>query len=162
VTTFETVTLALTGLATVEPMAKASGTVNSPLEPKLVFDRVSDFSTTAKWDPGVVEAEKLTDGHVEIGAKFRVVARFMGRNSELVYEVTEFTPGSRVVLRGENATVLSIDEIIVEPRGGGSTVSYNADLTLKGPLKLADPLLGLAFDQIAKKALAGLEAWLAD
>jgi len=64
------------------------------------------------------------------------------------------------VLRGENATVLSVDEIIVESEAQGSRVIYSADLTLKGPLKLADPLLGLAFDGIAKKALAGLEDWL--
>jgi len=141
-------------------MAKANGTVSSPLGAEEVFKRVSDFSTTQKWDPGVVEAEKLTSGGVDIGSRFRVVARFMGRNSELVYEVTEFEPGRRVVLRGENATVLSVDEIIVESEANGSRVVYSADLTLKGPLKLADPLLGLAFDGIAKKALAGLEDWL--
>jgi Polyketide cyclase / dehydrase and lipid transport len=121
---------------------------------------VSDFSTTAQWDPGVVEAQKLTSGGVDIGSRFRLVARFMGRNIELVYEVTEFDPGHRVVLRGENSTVLSVDEIIVEPDASGSRVIYSADLTLKGPLKLADPLLGLAFDGIAKKALAGLKDWL--
>lgn len=142
-------------------MAKANGTVKSPLPAKTVFARVSDFSTTEQWDPGVVEAEKLTDGAVDIGARFRIVARFMGSNSELVYEVTEFTPGNRIVLRGENATVLSIDEIIVRDDGDGSVLDYSADLTLKGPLKLADPLLGIAFNGIAKKALSGLEGWLA-
>jgi hypothetical protein len=141
-------------------MAKASGTVQSPLTPDVVFKRVSDFSTTEKWDPGVVEAEKITSDGIDIGARFRIVARFMGRNSELVYEITEFEPGRRVVLRGENATVLSVDEIIVEPDGEGSVVKYSADLTLKGPLKLLDPLLGLAFDGIADKALAGLRDWL--
>ncbi len=141
-------------------MAKASGTVESPLPSDEVFKRVADFSTTEQWDPGVVEAEKLTADGIDIGARFRIVARFMGRNSELVYEITEFEPGRRVVLRGENSTVLSVDEIIVEPNGAGSTVKYSADLTLKGPLKLLDPLLGKAFDGIAEKALAGLRDWL--
>ena len=141
-------------------MAKASGTVESPLPPDVVFKRVADFSTTEQWDPGVVEAEKLTADGIDIGARFRIVARFMGRNSELVYEITEFEPGRRVVLRGENSTVLSVDEIIVEPEGEGSVVKYSADLTLKGPLKLLDPLLGKAFDGIAEKALAGLRDWL--
>jgi carbon monoxide dehydrogenase subunit G len=141
-------------------MAKASGTVQSPLTPDVVFKRVSDFSTAEKWDPGVVEAEKITSDGIDIGARFRIVARFMGRNSELVYEITEFEPGRRVVLRGENSTVLSVDEIIVEPEGEGSVVKYSADLTLKGPLKLLDPLLGKAFDGIAEKALAGLRDWL--
>lgn len=141
-------------------MAKAHGTVSSPLAAEEAFARLADFSTTAKWDPGVVDAEKLTDGDVELGSRFRVVARFMGRDSELVYEITEFDPGRRVVLRGENATVLSVDVITVDHEGAGSKVTYDADLTLKGPLKLFDPLLGLAFGRIAEKALAGLSAWL--
>ena len=141
-------------------MAKAHGTVSSPLDPGTVFSRLADFSSTVQWDPGVVEAERLTDGPVELGARFRVVAAFMGSRSELVYEVTEFDPGKRVVLRGENARVVSVDVITVEPKGDGSTVTYDADLTLKGPMKIADPLLGLAFGRIAEKALAGLTSWL--
>ena len=141
-------------------MAKASGTVDSPLDAAEVFARVSDFSTAEQWDPGIVEGEKLTDGGVDVGARFRIVAKFMGRNSELVYEVTEFEPGRRVVLRGENATVVSIDEIVVEPSGSGSRLTYSADLRLKGPLRLADPALGVVFGGIARKALAGLEDWL--
>jgi hypothetical protein len=141
-------------------MAKANGIVESPFGADETFKKVSDFSTTQDWDPGVVEGEKLTPGGVDIGSKFRIVARFMGRNSELIYEVTEFTPGRRVVLRGENATVLSVDEITVEPTPSGSRLTYSADLTLKGPLKLLDPVLGIAFDGIAKKALSGLTTYL--
>lgn len=143
-------------------MAKANGTVRSPLDPETVFSRLSDFSTTEQWDPGVVEAQKVTDGPVELGARFRVVAAFMGSRSELVYEITEFDPGRRVVLRGENNRVVSVDVITVEAEAEGSIVTYDADLTLKGPMKLADPLLGLAFGRIADKALDGLTRWLSE
>ncbi|MCX6389758.1 MAG: SRPBCC family protein [Solirubrobacterales bacterium] len=141
-------------------MAKANGVVHSPLSASTVFERVADFSTTQEWDPGVVEAERLSDGPLEIGATFRVVAAFMGSKSELVYRITEFEPGHRVVLRGENSTVLSVDVITVDASGDGSVLTYDADLTLKGPLRLLDPLLGLAFGRIADRALAGLTEWL--
>lgn len=141
-------------------MAKANGTVSSPLDSATVFARLADFSTTAQWDPGVVSAERLSEGPVELGARFSVTASFMGSKSRLVYEITEFEPGRRVVLRGENARVVSVDVITVEPEGTGSKVTYDADLTLKGPLKLADPLLAIAFGRIADKALEGLASWL--
>ncbi|MEI7560789.1 MAG: SRPBCC family protein [Actinomycetes bacterium] len=141
-------------------MAKANGIVDSPLPAEEVFRRVSDFSTTQDWDPGVVEGECLTGKSIDIGSRFRIVALFKGRKSELVYEITEFEPGRRVLLRGQNATVVSVDEITVEPHGEGSRLTYSADLTLKGPLRLLDPILGLAFDGIAKKALAGLSSYL--
>ena len=74
--------------------------------------------------------------------------------------ITEFEPGHRVVLRGENSTVLSVDVITVDASGDGAVLTYDADLTLKGPLRLLDPLLGLAFGRIADRALAGLTEWL--
>ena len=141
-------------------MAKAHGIVDSPLPAEEVFSRVSDFSSAQDWDPGVVEGERLTGDAIEIGSRFRIVAKFLGSKSELVYEITEFEPGRRVLLRGENSNVVSVDEIVVEPNGDGSRLTYSADLTLKGPLRLADPLLGLVFGGIAKKALAGLTTYL--
>ena len=38
--------------------------------------------------------------------------------------------------------------------------SYDADLRLKGVLRLADPLLGLAFGRIGDRAAEGLRAYL--
>jgi hypothetical protein len=39
-------------------------------------------------------------------------------------------------------------------------VSYEAELTLKGPLRVLDPLLGLAFNRVGDRAAAGLRAKL--
>ena len=41
-------------------MARYNASVYSPRPPGEVFAYLSDFSTTAEWDPGVVEAERLT------------------------------------------------------------------------------------------------------
>ena len=57
---------------------------------------------------------------------------------------------------GENATVVSRDRITFETIPTGTRVSYDADLRLKGPLRLADPLLGVAFNRVGGRALAGL------
>jgi carbon monoxide dehydrogenase subunit G len=137
-------------------MAHVRESVRSPRPQAKVFSYLSDFTTTAEWDPGVKDAEQLTDGPVGVGTRVRVVASFMGRAVELVYEVTEFEPPRRIVLRGENPTTLSIDEIVVDPDGEGCRVSYDANLTLKGPLRLADPLLALVFRRVADRAIGGL------
>ena len=51
----------------------------------------------------------------------------------------------------------STDEIRVVPVGAGTSVTYDADLRLKGPLgRLMDPLLGLAFRRIGDRAAVGL------
>ena len=62
-----------------------------------------------------------------------------------------------MVFQADQAAVCSTDEIRVVPVGAGTSVTYDADLRLKGPLgRLMDPLLGLAFRRIGDRAAAGL------
>jgi hypothetical protein len=138
-------------------MARYATTIDSPRPQAEVFAYLSDFSTTQEWDPGVVEAERLDAGAIVVGSRVRVVADFMGRQTPLVYEVTAVDPPSAITLRGENATVVSLDTMTFTPTpAGGTRIVYDADLTLKGPLRLADPLLKLVFNRIGDKAAAGL------
>lgn len=138
-------------------MARYVTTIESPRPQADVFAYLSDFSTTREWDPGVADAERLDTGEITVGSRVRVVADFMGRKTPLVYEVTAIDAPSSITLRGENATVVSLDTMTFEPTAsGGTRVAYDADLTLKGPLGLADPLLKLVFNRIGDKAAGGL------
>ncbi len=137
-------------------MASYRATVDTPLSPAEAFAYLSDFSNAEEWDPGTVQAERLGDGQLGEGTEFRLVAAFLGRNTTLTYRIVEFDPPNAVTFRGENSTVVSLDRITFEPSDGGTRVLYDADLKLKGLLKLADPLLGLAFNRIGDSALAGM------
>ncbi len=142
-------------------MARYHTTVRSSRRAEETFDYLSDFSTTAEWDPGVVEAERLSTGPVGMGSTFRVVASFLGRRVSLVYRVIDFEPGRRVVLAAEAQSARSVDEITVLPTDHGSEVTYDADLRGQGLFRLADPLLGLAFRRIGERARDGLTRVLA-
>ncbi|MDQ6810746.1 MAG: SRPBCC family protein [Actinomycetota bacterium] len=141
-------------------MAHYRASIDTQLPPEEVFAYLSDFSTTQEWDPGVVEAERLGEGAVGEGAEFRLVATFLGRETTLTYRIVEHDVPSAVTFRGENSTVVSLDRITCEPSDGGTRITYDADLALKGPLKLADPLLARAFNRVGDRALAGLRATL--
>ena len=60
-------------------MTRYKATVDTPRPPDEVFAYLSDFSTTAEWDPGVLEAERLGDAPVAEGSEFRLVADFLHR-----------------------------------------------------------------------------------
>ena len=141
-------------------MARYTASIETPRPPAETFAYLSDFSTTEEWDPGVVEARRVGDAPIGEGTEFRLVADFLGRKAALTYRIVAFEPGRAVTLRGENATVVSLDRITVEPSDGGARVTYDADLALKGPLRIADPLLGLAFERVGDRALEGLRATL--
>jgi carbon monoxide dehydrogenase subunit G len=141
-------------------MARYVASLISSRPPEEVFDYLADFSTTQEWDPGVVEASRPDDGPVGLGSRFDLVASFMGRNTPLTYEIIAFERPRLVTLRGENANVVSLDTITVEATGGGTRVTYDADLSLKGALRVGDPLLKLVFGRIGDKAVGGLEQHL--
>ena len=144
-------------------MAHYATTVTSRGSPTEVFEYLADFSSTAEWDPGVSEARSLTDEPLRVGARFHVVADFLGRRVPLEYRTVEIDPPRRVVLRAETPTVVSEDTITVSALpGSGAQVRYDARLRLRGALRIADPVLGLLFRRVGDRAKAGLAATLAD
>jgi carbon monoxide dehydrogenase subunit G len=142
-------------------MAHYKASLDTPRPPEEMFAYLSDFSTTEEWDPGVIEAKRLGEEPVREGSEFRLLASFLGRKTPLTYRIAEYDPPHAVTFRGESSTVVSLDRITFEPSGGGGTrITYDADLALKGALKLADPLLRVAFKRVGARALAGLRRTL--
>ncbi len=138
-------------------MARYRTTIESSLPPDAAFAELADFSSAERWDPGVVSATRTDSGELGVGSTFHLVTRFAGREVPLDYEVVGFDRDRQVTLRAENATIVSLDTITFEPSGAGETsVTYDADLRLKGPLRLFDPLLGMVFRRIGDHARDGL------
>lgn len=142
-------------------MARYRASIDTTWTPEEAFAYLSDFSTSAEWDPGVVAAERVGEGVAGEGNEFRLVAEFLGRKTPLTYRVVEYAPPRAVTFVGENASVVSHDRITFETTTTATRVTYDAELRLKGPLRLADPLLALAFNRVGDRALAGLGAVLA-
>lgn len=142
-------------------MAHYKATLETWLPSEEVFAYLSDFSNAEAWDPGTVQAERVDDGPIGEGSEFRLVAVFLGRESTIEYRVVQYDPPTTVIFRGENSTIISLDRVTVAALGNGARITYDARLTLKGLLKLADPLLALVFRRIGDRALAGMREALA-
>jgi hypothetical protein len=129
-------------------------TVARPAE--IVFDYVSDFTTTTEWDPGTVNTVRL-NGNGGVGTTYRNTSRFLGRTTDLAYVVIERSPHRRIQLRGENATVVAMDTMTLrQPRSGATELTYRAEFTFKGAWRLLAPLLAPAFRRLGDQAEAGL------
>jgi carbon monoxide dehydrogenase subunit G len=136
--------------------------ISSPRTPADVFAYLALFSNAAHWDPGVSSAENLTPGPPALGSTYALKARVLGVTAPLEYRIVEINAPTHVVLRAENAMIRSTDVIEVAPTaGGGSTVTYEATLTPKGPSAALAPLIGVVFRRIGHRAAAGLRAALA-
>jgi len=139
---------------------KLQRTVETTATPAKVFAYLSDFTTTNEWDPGTVRTERVS-GDGGVGTTYHNTSSFMGRETELTYEVVQHQPDSRFALRGENSSVVAHDTMEISPRGAGSTVTYTADFEFKGLGKLVAPLFKPALKKLGDEAEAGLRDALA-
>ncbi|HTS97014.1 MAG TPA: SRPBCC family protein [Streptosporangiaceae bacterium] len=142
-------------------MAHYHATIRSRHGAADTFDYLARFSNAAEWDPGVLAGEQLDPGPVRVGTRFRLQVSFLGRGLPLTYAVTRHVAPGEVALDAAGRLLLAADRITVTPDGTGATVSYDADVRLRGPLRLLDPVLRRGFRAVGDRAAAGLAAALA-
>lgn len=137
-------------------MARLLVTIDVPGDPKAVFDYLVDFSNTAQWDPGVIEAERLDAGKVGLASRFRVVVSFFGTSSAFTYRVTQYERPFRFRVEGSNGLVTSEDDVAITPVSGGARITYDANLRLPVYLFMLDPVLQAAFQRAGRASVAGM------
>lgn len=137
-------------------MARYQVTVTSLRPAADTFAYLATFSNAATWDPGVLAGEQLDPGPVGPGTRFRLTVPFLGRRMVLTYRVTSYRQGHQVVLTATSGLLHATDRIAVTGGADGSVVSYEAEVRLRGPLRILDPLLRPGFRAVADRAAAGL------
>lgn len=137
-------------------MASYTVLVHTPLPPAEAFAYMADLNNFAKWDPGVADVDQAEGSGAGPTAAFDVSVKSVTGTMTLRYETTTYDPPNLFVARAESSMLTSVDTVSVRPDGFGSVVTYQAELTLNGLLRFADPLLGLAFNRIGGRAADGL------
>ena len=138
-------------------MARFSTTVRTDMAPAEAFAFMADLRNFEDWDPGVQRATQVDGTGGGPDASFDVVVDAPGKGLTLRYVSTEYDEPRRVVVKAESKMFTSLDRIDVEPDGTGSFVTYDAELTLNGPLGVFDLLLRPVFNRIGGRADDGLQ-----
>ena len=140
-------------------MASYSATVSSQQPADQVFAYLADFRSIEEWDPSVTSSVHVNgDDPITLGAIFTVTTGRMLSKVVLDYETVELTRPRRIVLRGENGSMVSIDTITIADReDSGSDVTYGAQIELKGVRRIVEPAMQLGLKRLGDKARQGLE-----
>ncbi len=133
-------------------MARYVTTVRTKQTPAEVFAYMADLRNFAQWDPGVKKVVQMKGVAGGQDAEFDVTVS--GTTLRYVTEVYE--PNTSLLVVAKSRILKSTDRVTVVADGDSTLVSYDALLELNGVLRLADPLLGLAFGRIGDRAAAGL------
>lgn len=84
-----------------------------------VVDYLADFAHTEEWDAGTVTCTRIGEGPVAVGARWRNVSEFRGRQTTLEYELIR-RETTRLTFVGRNKTVTSTDNLTFQAEGPGS------------------------------------------
>jgi carbon monoxide dehydrogenase subunit G len=119
--------------------------------PELVWDFLSDFTTTEQWDPPTRETVRV-EGDGGLGTVYRNRSRLLGQDARVTYTVVDHDPPQVLRLRGDAGRVQFLDTIEVEPVDGGTRVRYTVEYRLHGLARLAAPLFGRTMRKVADDA----------
>ncbi len=126
-----------------------------------VWAVVSDPETHTAWRPALVEFRQLSDGPLEVGSRIREKIRWRGREIEIDDVVTALDPPRRLALRGSwEAADFELD-LVLEPAGEGTRVTFDWSFDPRTVLvKLAAPLLRRTLVGATKDELEGLKSYV--
>jgi hypothetical protein len=137
-------------------MPRYRTTIRSGRDAKSAFDYMANFANSAEWDPGVLSAEQVGNEPIGLGSRFALLTSFLGRKIPLAYGITAYEPNGLVELTARSAAFSSVDTVTVATVQGATEVTYEAVIRGHGALRLAEPLLAIAFAKICGRARDGL------
>jgi carbon monoxide dehydrogenase subunit G len=133
-------------------MARYVTKVRTQRSQEAAFEYMADLRNFADWDPGVKRVVQVVGDGAGAGSEYDVTVT----GTTMRYRTEEFHPNTQLVARSKTRLLSATDTITVRGDGGASVVTYDAELTLNGVLRVGDPLLGLLFKRIGDRAAAGL------
>jgi carbon monoxide dehydrogenase subunit G len=138
-------------------MARYNGTVEAPHSAEEVWHYLADLRSVEEWDPSV-DAVELVGGEPRTeGARYDLEVSFRGRSIDLPYRVVEVDPPHRVVFEAKTDSVWVRDEARIEPKGpAASSVTWDADLRLRGFRRVLDVPFRAIFHRVGEHAKEGL------
>jgi uncharacterized membrane protein len=95
------------------PMTTETTTLPRPADE--VFRYLADFGNLAEWDPMFDRSERLDDGPLGVGSRFRVVGSVAGSELTLDLEIVEYDPAGRVVFHGTGDGLRTREDLQVSP-----------------------------------------------
>jgi uncharacterized protein YndB with AHSA1/START domain len=125
--------------------------------PEQLFDMLADIRNELKWQPDVRSTEKLTEGPVGPGTRFRGTYKGLG---DLGVEITEYDRPNRLGFACRGSRMDMDVTFTFSPAGAGSEIGGAIDTRLKGFSKLMTPLLPSMMKREMAKRPAQMQAGL--
>jgi hypothetical protein len=106
-----------------------------------VFAFVSDLGNAPKWQKGVVQSRRASEGPLRVGTRFEEDVRILGRHTDTVCVVTVFDPPRQFAFRSTASGVVEYEgRFTCSPHEGGTRLDLSGKMQLKGLWRLVEPV----------------------
>ena len=117
-----------------------------------------DPDNATRWYRNIESIEWTTSRPLQVGSRVRFVARFLGRGLAYTYEVTDWIPGERFVMRtAEGPFPMETTYTWDDAPGGGTRMRLRNRGEPSGFSKVAAPMMASAMRRANRKDLALLK-----
>lgn len=141
-------------------MTRIAGEVTIAAPVETVFDVVADERNEPRYNPRIVRAEKVSEGPVGAGARFVAEPQGMGAKGEMTLTILEYDRPHRLHNRVRSSYVQVDGTLTFEEVEGGTRLSWDWDMGLRGPVRLLAPVLALAGPRWERRNWVDLKAYL--
>ena len=125
-----------------------------------VFDFVADATNEPRFNPSMRRAEKITEGPIGVGTRFKAETTSGGRPVEMIIEFTGFERPRWIREIAQMAAMDLEGTLTFEPLSGGTRMRWSWELKPRGALKLITPLVALMGRRSEKRIWSGLKLFL--
>lgn len=139
-------------------MSELRGDVIIHRPPVEVFDFVADERN--RYDPSIQHAEKLTDGPIGAGTRFRSVSSSGGRTVEMTIEITRYERPHHLRTTTRTSGMDIHSELWFDPAGDGTVLRWRSHLEPHGAMRLLRPVLGVVGRRQTERIWTGLKRTL--
>lgn len=129
--------------------------------PGIVSAYVSDPTNAPVWHGNIKSTEWKSEPIIHVGSRVAFAAEFLGRKLDYIYELVEFTPGEKLVMRSiDGPFPMQTIYTFEETRNGHTRMTLRNQGEPTGLSKMMGPMLATAMRAANDKDLAKLKAIL--
>jgi uncharacterized protein YndB with AHSA1/START domain len=135
--------------------AEHSRIIDRPIED--VFAFVGDQTNTPRWQAGLVEVRRTSDGPIGIGTTHTLVRTFMRRRMEADNEYLAYVPNELITFRTTTGPVRMEASYVFESTADGTRLTSRIEMDASGLMNLAEPLIAAGLRREMKAAFQVLK-----
>lgn len=141
-------------------MARITGDIVIDRSIEDVFDFVADERNEPSYNHAILRSDKLTDGPVGMGTRFRTTHKGARRPVEMMVAITEYDRPRRMASKTTMSWSEVEGELSFEPVGSSTKMRWHWDVRPKGLANLLRPFVGVIGGRFERGCWEGLKRYL--